>query len=284
MRLILVALTGLFFCCSGAFAQSGYTLEKIADKTFAALVESGSVTSNALVVEGRDFTVVAGAHFSKKAIDDLVKAVAEASLKPIRYFVLTHHHQGYSYIDFDFPPGTEVMTSWQTWQALENEARNIDFPVVFYNEGMTLKLGLGYNTIILTNIGKGHTAGDTLVMVPEVDILFAGDLLYVDSVGYMGDGYMQDWVLALEFMEQLGPRRILPGSGPISEVEDIRRFKRFFRDFLTEVLKHIERGDDLEQTLRSFSLPKYKDYDGYERLLESNIRRAYRELQESFTE
>ena len=66
---------------------------------------------------------------------------------------------------------------------------------MFFNEGLTLKPG-GVS-VVLTNVGKGHTDGDIVVFIPEAEVLFASDLLYINSVGYMGNGYMTDWLLAL---------------------------------------------------------------------------------------
>lgn len=272
--LILLLLAGT------AAAQESFSVEKVAEGVYAAIARpGGNATSNAFFVEGRDYVVAGGAHLTKETVADLVAAVAATTAKPVRYFVLPHHHPGYSHIDFDFPPGKDVLMSWQTWQGLDGEVREIAYPVLFFSEGLTLKTG--DHTIILTNIGRGHTDGDTLVYLPETGVLFTSDLLYVDSVGYMGDGHMQDWVLALEFMEGMAVEKIIPGYGPVSTKAKLEAFEAFFRDFLTAVLKHIEEGDTLEETLRTFSLPQYRDYDGYDRFLKTNVERAYRDLKET---
>jgi len=281
MKTIVSALAALLLLATPAVAQNSFTLEKLTEGVYAAIAQpGGQATSNALIVEGDEFAVVAGAHFTREAIGDLVAAMAMVTTKPIRYFVLAHHHRGYSHIDFDFPPGKEVLMGWQTWQALDGEVREVSFPALFFGDGLTLKLGK--HTIILTDIGGGHTDGDVLLFLPDSEILFASDLFYVHSVGYMGEGHMQEWILALEFMEQLGAKKIVPGYGPVSGAEALDEFKSYFKAFLTEVLKHIEQGDSLEKTLRSFSLPKYRDYDGYDRFLQPNIERAYRELKQEF--
>ena len=77
-------------------------------------------------------------------------------------------------------------------------------------------------------------------------------------------------------------RAATPGYGPISKAEDIYEFSQFFRDFLTAVLRHIERGDSLEKTLEEFDLPEYYDFDGYEQLIQLNLKRAYEDLSNNF--
>lgn len=282
MKCTLPAILVLLLLALPAAAQNSFSVEKLADGVYAAIARpGGQATSNAFFVEGADYVVAAGAHLTREATAELVAAVATVTTKPIRYFVLAHHHRGYSHIDFDFPPGKDVITSWPTWQALSSEVREVTFPVLFFGEGLTLKLG--GHTVILTSTG-GHTDGDVLVYLPEAGVLFASDLLYVKSVGYLGEGRMQEWVLALELMQSLDAKKIVPGSGPVVGAAQLAEFKAFFKEFLTAVLRHIEQGDSLEKTLRTFSLPKYRDYEGYDRFLKVNVERAYKELKESLAD
>jgi glyoxylase-like metal-dependent hydrolase (beta-lactamase superfamily II) len=282
MRTVLSAVILLIFLAVPAAAQNSFTVEKLAEGVYAAIARTGGMaTSNAFFVEGSDYVVAGGAHLTRQATAELVAAVAETTAKPIRYFILAHHHKGYSHIDFDFPAGGDVIMTIETWRNVDSEVRNVSYPVLFFGEGLTLKPG-GGNTVVLTNVGKGHTEGDSMVYLPEAGVLFTSDLFYAGSVGYMGDGYMRDWMLALEFMEQLGARKIIPGYGPVDTGEDLVAFKTFFKDFLTAVLEHIDRGDSLERTLRTFALPKYRHLEGYNRFLKVNVERAYRELKTSF--
>ena len=261
--------------------QDSFRIEPLAPGVFAAIAMPGSqATTNAMFVIGRDYVVAAGAHMAKVVIDDLYKAIAARTRKPVRYFVLMHHHTGYTYIDFDFPAGQDVLMSWQTWKNIDAEIRDPDFSTMFFNEGLTLKPG--GSSVILTNIGKGHTNGDVVLYIPEADVVFASDLLYVDSVGFMGSGYMTDWLLALDFLEQIGAKQVVPGFGPVTDTEAIYEFSQYFRDFLTQVLRHIERGDSLEKTLEEFDLPEYRDFEGYEQLIKLNLKRAYENLSNDF--
>lgn len=262
---------------AGKAEQRSYEINKLSRGVYALITRpGGAASSNAFFVEGDDYVLAGGAHMSKDAVADLAAAVASVTPKPIRYFVLPHHHRGFTSVDFDFPPGWDLIMSWQVWQALSEEVRPVTSPVLFFGDGLTLKLGR--YSVILTNVGKAHTEGDALVYIPEAGVLYAGDLLYTKSVGFMGDGHMQDWVLALDFMEKLNPQSVIPGYGPVGTSRAISEFKVFFKDFLTAVLKHIEAGDTLEQTLATLELKEYKDYEGYKQFFKTNVERAYREL------
>ena len=257
--------------------QETFLIEPLGHEVYAAIAKiGGRASSNAMFVVGTHYVVAVGAHMTQEVIQDLNAAVASQTSKPIRYFVLAHHHPGYSHVDFDFPPDQDVIMAWQAWQQLNEETRKPEFPITFFNEGMTLKPG-GV-TVVLSNLGRGHSAGDVVTYIPEAGVIFASDLFYVDSVGYMAGGFMREWVLALGALEQLGADRIIPGTGPVSGIEEVSKFKDFFRDFLTEVIRHIERGDTLEQTMQSFDLPQYRNLSGYQLLMKANLKRAYEEL------
>ncbi|GEM_PF-627433 len=262
-------------------AQDTFLIEPLGNEVYAAIAKIGSrASSNTMFVIGRHYVVAVGAHMTKEVIQDLNAEIASRTSKPVRYFVLAHHHPGYSHVDFDFPPDQDVIMAWQAWQQLNDDVRKPDFPIIFFNEGMTIKTG--NVTLVLSNLGRGHSAGDVVTFIPETGVIFASDLFYVDSVGYMAGGFMREWVLALEALEQLGAERIIPGTGPVSSIEEVSKFKEFFRDFLTEVIRHIERGDTLEQTLQTFDLPKYRNLSGYQLLMKANLKRAYEELKLEF--
>lgn len=261
--------------------QPSYAVEQLAENIYAALtLPGGQASSNAFFVVGPEYVVAGGAHMSKEAVNHLVTAIATVTNKPLRHFVLAHHHRGYHHIDYEFPDGVDLLISWPTWKTMDEEKRKPERPAFFFTEGLTLKLG--ETTIILTNMGQAHSEGDTLVFFPEAEILFTSDLVYGESVGYLGDGYMEDWLLALEFIERLGAKKIIPGFGPPSDNRVIAEFKSYFRALVSEVLKHIERGDSLERTVRSLRLPDYAELKGYEQFLGANVRRAYLELKGNF--
>jgi len=82
-----------------------YTVEKVTDGVFAALFKpGGNTSSNAFFVVGESYVIAGSAHLTAEAIRDLEAIVNQTTGLPIRYFILTHHHRGYTHIDFDFPP------------------------------------------------------------------------------------------------------------------------------------------------------------------------------------
>lgn len=277
-RVILLVLMLLAGSRSGHAAN--FEIKKAADGIYAAIaLPGGKAASNALIIVTNDEVLIAGSHFVAETMKELTEGVSRITSLPIRRIILTHHHKGYNYIDFDFPPGVEIITSWQTWQALKGEYREFRHNVLFFDRGISLQRGK--MTITLNNTELAHTEGDVVVYIPSESLLFTSDLFYNGVVGYMGDGHMRDWIINLEVLEGLGARVVVPGLGQVTDGTGIKRFRLFFKDFMTEVLRHIEKGESLKQTLKTFRLQQYESLPGFRAFLDANIAGAYNDLKES---
>jgi len=280
-RLHLVALTIIAACMFQsispqlAFSANNYALHKVTDGMYAAVAQpGGKALSNALIVFGKYQVMLAGAHFVADGIAELTREISKLTPLPIRSVILTHHHKGFSFVDFDFPANVELIMSWQTWQAMKSERRDLKNSIVFFDKGLTLVRD--NITYVLTNTELGHTAGDVILYLPSSGVLFTSDLVFNDAIGYMGDGSMREWVLNLEMMEQIGATTVVPGVGNPDSSRVLSDFKDFFREFLTEVIRLKTAGRTIAQAKKEFSLPaKYKKLPGYTTFMNINLERAY---------
>ena len=270
-------LCALLFLVSRPSEAANYQVEKVADGVYAAIaVPGGKAASNAMIIITKSDVLLAGAHFSPEGTSELLAEIARLTTLPLRYVILTHHHKGFNYIDFDFPKNVEFITSWQTWQSLKSEYRELPNPVIYFDKGLTLQRN-GVN-IVLNNSEFGHSVGDVFIYLPGPGVLFTSDLVYNDVVGYMGDGHLREWSTILEFLGSLEARTVVPGLGKVTDSAGIQRFTRFYRDFTTEVLRYVEKGATLAQMKKDFRLAGYEHLPGYKTFLEVNLERAYQEL------
>ena len=86
-------------------------------------------------------------------------------------------------------------------------------------------IDLGDRLVELVHPGRGHTAGDTVVRVPDVDLMFAGDLLEESSQrcpgwvgglpGFGSDCYPLEWPPTLDLVLSMlsGSSVVVPGHG-----------------------------------------------------------------------
>lgn len=272
---LIVAVTVLLTRLSAFGAH--YEIKKVSDSVYAALaLPSGKAGSNAIIIIADYHVILAGSHFVPEAVKQLLQEISRITYFPLREVILTHHHSGYNYLDLDLPANAGIFTSWQTWRALDSEYRRVKNPVTIFDTALTLQRGK--LSIVLSNTGKGHSNGDVIVYIPSEDVLFTSDLVFNGVVGYMGNGHMRDWVLTLEMLQSLQAAKVVPGVGGVTDSHGIDQFLLFSRDFMTEVLRHVEMGHNLAQTKKNFSLAKYQDLPGYKTFFNVNIERAYSEF------
>lgn len=107
---------------------------------------------------------------------------------------------------------------------------------------------IGGRTAILSPLGPAHTAGDATVYLPDEQVLFAGDLLFVGVTpnGWAGD--LAQWRRALDEIGQLAPRTIVPGHGPISGVDEIALLDRYWAWITDAATKLLAAGHSVDET------------------------------------
>jgi len=252
-----------------------FYLRKVSEGVFVAIARQGNKPqSNTLILIGKSRVMLAGAHFTAEIINDLTKEVSTLTPFPIRSVILTHHHKGFPFVDFDFPRSFDLFLTWQTRQNMKEERRTI--PNNLYSFDSTMTIDFDGTIIELTNVGTAHSNGDMILYLPESGILFTSDLLFNDVIGFMGDGSYRNWLELLDRMEQIGATTIIPGLGEPSNTASISRFRSFFRDFLTEVIRLKSLGKTLKDARTEFTLPsEYQNLPGYKTFMTSNIEKAY---------
>jgi len=278
MRLlrIVIGISALFLSVQSANADQ-YEISKISDNVYAALAQpQGKVVSNAFIIITDYEVILAGAHFIAEGVGELLKQVAKITPLPVTQVILTHHHKGFNYVDFDLPEKAEVIVSVSILQALKGEHREFKNSTLVFEENLTLNRGK--TSIVVMDTGPGHSSGDLIVYLPKEGILFASDLLFNDVVGYMGDASIHEWGESLELLEKLAPLKVVPGVGKVDDAVAITRFRKFYRAFMTEIIRNVEKGNTLGQTRKEFSLEQYKNLPGYKSFIDVNLERAYRQL------
>ena len=277
MRLLRIVVGIVVLSLSISAYAEQYELSKISDNVYAAIARpDGQVVSNAFIIITDYEVILAGAHFIAEGVNELVKKIAKITPLPITQVILTHHHKGFNYIDFDLPEKAEIIVSTSTLQALKGEHREFKNSTLVFEENLTLNRGK--TSIVVMDTGPGHSSGDLIVYLPKEEILFASDLLFNDAVGYMGDAAIHEWGESLDLLEQLAAVKVVPGVGKVADSTAITRFKKFYRAFMTEIIRNVEKGNTLGQTKKEFSLDQYKDLPGYKSFIDVNLERAYRQF------
>ncbi len=89
----------------------------------------------------------------------------------------------------------------------------IDPPARLFVDRATVELD--GRVVELAYLGRGHTDNDIVLVVPDADVLCAGDLLENGASPYFGDGFPMDWPATMEaLLARTGPSTVVvPGHG-----------------------------------------------------------------------
>lgn len=127
-------------------------------------------------------------------------------------------------------------------------------PTRFVKDNDT-RLELGGTVIELKYRGGGHTPGDMLVWLPQKNVMFTGDVVYVDRIlGLLPVSLSKTWLQSFAVIDELKPQTIVPGHGGVT---DLATAQAQTRDLLlalrTHMKKAVDEGTDISSAVKSFN-------------------------------
>ena len=133
------------------------------------------------------------------------------------------------------------------------------------------------------HVGRGHTAGDAIAVVPDAGVVFAGDLVEYRSACYCGDAHFADWLTTLDTLAEMQAVALVPGRGialttPEMVAEGIALTSDFISTLCGSVSESVAKGRALKDAFDFVRLamdPKFKTFALYEHCLPFNVVRAY---------
>jgi glyoxylase-like metal-dependent hydrolase (beta-lactamase superfamily II) len=114
--------------------------------------------------------------------------------------------------------------------------------------------------VILFSRGKGHTESDMVLLLPKDKILFAGDLLFIKSHPWLGDGFIVEWIEYLEELKKLDVEQIVPGHGPVGEIHNLDKMIIYIQT-ISDIVDNAITNNISKEDLRLTSIPdEFKDW------------------------
>lgn len=158
-------------------------------------------------------------------------------------------------------------------EVLETSVEPADHPF-----SSAVALDLGGRWVELVHPGRGHTAGDLVVRVPDADVLLAGDLVEESGPPGLGDdSYPLEWPLSLDIVLGLTTAGsvVVPGHGaPVDR--DFVEEQRNTIGIVAETIRDLAtRGVPVTQALEAGEWPYPREQ------LVSAVRRGYEHLPRS---
>lgn len=230
---------------------------------------------NVVAVGGADGIAVVDPHASARAGREVRSAVEALGAGAVRAVVNTHEHFDHTFGNIAFreadptvPLHAHEIAAERTRAAGERIQGTYaeEYPDDEHHDEVLATeivpadrtfssarvLDLGGRTLELVHPGRGHTAGDLVVRIPDADVLLAGDLVEESAPPAFGaDSHPMDWPLSLDIVLGLttASTLVVPGHGAVVDREFVEE-QRNLIGIVAETIRDLAtRGVPLAQAL-----------------------------------
>jgi len=186
---------------------------------------------------GDDGVLVVDTRISHRQADEVLADLRELTALPVRAVVNTHGHNDHAFGNHRFRPApiwghancarfmrdTGAAQLARVAAAIPDIADDLAEVVLdppdrtFDGGAATLEFDAGGRRIDLRYLGRGHTDNDILILVPDADVMFAGDLVENGATPFFDDGYPMEWPATLERLVDLVTGAVVPGHGDVGD-------------------------------------------------------------------
>jgi glyoxylase-like metal-dependent hydrolase (beta-lactamase superfamily II) len=290
------------FASSADLAEKTATLEELATGVFGYTAQ-GDPNDGCII--GEEAVMAVEARATPVMAREWIAVIRGLTDLPIQDLVLTHYHAvrvlGASAFAAERIIAHRATREWiaergeADWASemgrfprLFRDADSIPgltWPTHLFDESM--RVDLGGRAVELRWLGRGHTAGDLVVWLPEERICFAGDLVEAQAAPYMGDAHIVDWAgHTRDAGAALGAEAMVGGRGPVvrgaaavaAAIEDTRHFLTTTLERSREVR---DGGGTLKQAFDAVYqalAPRYAGFPIFDHCMPFNVQRAWDEL------
>lgn len=138
-------------------------------------------------------------------------------------------------------------------------------------------LTVGDKRVELIEVGPAHTRGDVIVHVPDDGVVFTGDILFIDGTPIMWEGPVGNWIAACDRIVAMQPRVVVPGHGPLTDVDGVRAVRDYLAFVQDEARARFDAGLSAADAARDIALGRYASWLDAERIV-VNVHTLYREF------
>jgi cyclase len=301
MKFLALLIPILAFVCVAATADTPdfFTLHEVAPGVWAAIdnrqAKPGS-GANAGFVIGDDGVAVIDTFEYPAAAQAMLDAIRQKTNLPIRFVVNTHYHIDHVAGNNIFAAAGATILAQENvrvWEHTENlkffgakitpqqkeMVESLGLPTVTYKDGVDLYLGK--RQLVVRSL-PGHTGGDSVVFIPDADVVFCGDLFWKHTLPNLIDASTKPWIESLDTILAHHPNATFvpghgDGAGTAQDVRDFRDYLIFLRDAIAKAQADGKSGDALMDAVMPELKAKYGDW-GFFGFAKYNIQYTAEEL------
>ena len=288
-------------------AELSFTLKQVGPNVWAAISNPKSATpggANTGFVIGDDGVAVidatlsgdADGNFGTLPSEQLLAAIRRVTKLPVRFVINTHYHLDHTGGNAIFVNAGAVAVAHKnvrSWTHSENvrlygkeikptqkmAIEAIPLPTVTYDQAIDLHLG---SRTVRVRSFPGHTGGDSVVLIPDAKVVFAGDLFWRDMVPNLVDASTGAWIDTLDTLTKSeADATFVSGHGDVGNAHDVAVFRDYLatlRKLVSEARARGQSGEALADAVLRALATRYANWDAFKYLARPNILETDAEL------
>lgn len=239
-------------------------------------------TSGGFVI-GETGVLVIESMLNERLHTQLFDLIAAQTDLPVQYLVNTSFHGDHAYGNQYVPQDVVIVQHANTAAYLDEHLEaDKSFMIQNFGEGRgieeitetpadvlvgqngSLIIDLGGVSVAIRDYGFAQTGGDLFVSVPSANVLWTGNPIVAEApaLPWLLDGHLVETrdTLARVYADFDGETQVVPGHGPVTDIEAIKWATDYLTAVESEVGAAISEGLSLEETVARVQLPDFQGY------------------------
>jgi cyclase len=267
-----------------------FALKPLGHNVWAAIDNAkGEAGANAGFVIGDNGVAVIDTFENPEAAKQMLAEIRKRTNLPVKFVINTHYHIDHVAGNRIFQEAGAVVLAQRnvrSWIHTENlkffgkdikpeektKVAELGSPDIVYDAGTTLFLG---SRRIDVCVFPGHTGGDSVVLVPDANVVFCGDLFWRNTLPNLIDATTAAWLPTLETISAAAPTAtFVPGHGDVGTSSDVKAFRGYLadlRELIAAPVKAGKTGDALLNAVLTALTEKYGTWDFFQDFAKPDI-------------
>ena len=298
IRLLVLILLFLLISLSAFCADTpDFTIKKIGDGVYAAISPDRSKAgSNAGFIVGSNGVAVVDTFVGVEPAKELLAEIRKVTTLPVRYVINTHYHLDHTGGNAVFAEAGATILAHRNlrgWLRTENlkffgaspkpedkaRVEALVLPDIVYSDALDIYLG---SRLIQVRYMLGHTGGDSVVFVPDANVIFGGDLIWQYHLPNLIDASTQPWIQTLDkLLADHASATFVSGHGDLATAADVRDFRDYLNILRVDVAKAQaggKSGQELVDAVTAELKEKYGQWGFFDHFVGRNIQQTADEL------
>ncbi|MEK9683270.1 MAG: MBL fold metallo-hydrolase [Rhodospirillaceae bacterium] len=101
---------------------------------------------------------------------------------------------------------------------------------------------VGNKRVELLNVGPAHTSGDTLVWLPDQNLVYTGDIIFSGGHPIIWAGPIDNWIAACDQILAWDVAVVVPGHGPVGDKNSVSSLRQYLVELFTLARPRFDSG------------------------------------------